>query len=135
LTQKTVSIVGVSIAIGLSVVFLLYALNPQDDGLSITEKCEKTKNYAPCIEDTPPRKPIELTEIGKYKVSQLQAIAANFKIQEILKSSNEDFSAMSPEVLANWLDTKEKEWISAPTDEPTPFMVSIITSRYGSVIQ
>jgi hypothetical protein len=76
-----------------------------------------------------------LTEIGKYKVSQLEVIAANSKIQEILKSSNEDFSAMSPEVLANWLDTKEKEWIRAPTDEPTPFMVSIINNSIADFLR
>jgi hypothetical protein len=73
--------------------------------------------------------------MGDYKISQLQDLLNNPRIQEALKSSNDQFSAMSPPVLEKFMESKENEWLSAPKDKSTQFMLSIINNEVADILR
>jgi hypothetical protein len=95
------------------------------DGNIDTSKAE----LIPWFKQEPPS---EITKKGWHKVTLILEIVTDPIIQNALKSSNEEFSKMSPSILEKHMETKEKEWISAI--KPTPFMNSVMNNHVADFL-
>ena len=58
------------------------------------------------------------------KIEALRIHTTHFLFQKILMESNRQFEGLDK--VQEWIDGKEKAWVSAPRGEITPFMESLI---------
>lgn len=78
--------------------------------------------------------PLEnITPIGHHKISYLQELVENSIIQEILKSSNQEFSAMSDEDFSKLKE--DTEWPRPGTGEPNAFQKEILNNNAASLLR
>jgi len=74
-----------------------------------------------------------ITPIGNYKISYLQELVNNSIIHNALKSSNQEFSAMTAEDLSKLKE--DIEWPTPLEGEPTKFQISILENKVSYLLR
>jgi len=77
----------------------------------------------------------EYSEIGKHKIKYLQDLMRNTTIQEALRLSNQEFSSISEEGLAELKNATKLIWPLPGAGEPTDLQLSIIHNAVADIMR
>jgi hypothetical protein len=95
--------------------------------LNSATPCDVTLKSAEQVSKIEPVPLDNITPIGNYKISYLQELVKNPTIQNILESSNQEFSSMNEQDLAQLKE--DTKWPRPGTGEPTAFQQSILENN------
>ena len=101
--------------------------------LNSATPCDVTQKSSESITTIEPVPLDNITEIGKYKISYLQKLSQNPIIQNILKSSNQEFSGMSVKDLSQLKE--DTVWPRPGTGDPNEFQISILENNASEFLR
>ena len=101
--------------------------------LNSATPCDVTLKSAEQVATIEPVPLDNITPIGHYKISYLQELVKNPVIQDILESSNLEFSATSVKELSQLKENTE--WPRPGTGEPTKFQQSILENNAANILR
>jgi len=94
--------------------------------------CDVTQAFLDADKSIVPVSKEEWSEIGTHKIEYLQGLMKDPTIQEALRLSNQEFSAITNEELSKI--KQDTEW-PRPGDEPTEFQLSIINNDVADIMR